>query len=120
MLETRVASQNISPCEFEELMIRRKVADSKEYKMAKSLNIFYQVRTITKLTDTFIFIANYFPQFGRSKMGYPVFYYIARRYKQADIHEDILKFYILQALKSYSARKFDVVFDLTQVGPNNR
>ena len=53
-------------------------------------------------------------------MGYPVFYYIARRYMRADIREDILKFYILQALKPYSARKFDIVFDLTQVGDKNR
>jgi len=59
-------------------------------------------------------------QFGRSKMGYPVFYYIARRYMRADIREDIMKFYILQALKPYSARKFDIVFDLTQVGDKNR
>ena len=53
-------------------------------------------------------------------MGYPVFYYIARRYINTDIREDILKFYILQALKPYSARKFDIVFDLTQVEDKNR
>ena len=60
-----------------------------------------------------------YPQFGRSKMGYPVFYYIARRYINTDIREDILMYYILQALKPYSARKFDVIIDLTHVESKN-
>uniref|UniRef100_H2ZAB5 Neurofibromin n=1 Tax=Ciona savignyi TaxID=51511 RepID=H2ZAB5_CIOSA len=100
VLETRMTGQNILPCKFEELMTKRKAADSDEYKLVKGLNIFYQ--------------------FGRSKMGYPVFYYVARRYVRADIREDILMFYILQALKPYSARKFDVIVDLTHVGGKNR
>jgi len=52
-------------------------------------------------------------------MGYPVFYYIARRYINTDIREDILMYYILQALKPYSARKFDVIIDLTHVESKN-
>ncbi|XP_076800619.1 neurofibromin-like isoform X2 [Clavelina lepadiformis] len=99
VLETRITGQNITPCKFEELMTKRKAADSEEYKMVKGLNIFYQ--------------------FGRSKMGYPVFYYIARRYVAANIREDILMFYILQALKPYSARKFDIIVDLTHVSQKN-
>nr|CAB3264303.1 neurofibromin [Phallusia mammillata] len=99
VLETRTTGQSITPCKFEELMTKRKVADSEEYKMVKGLNIFYQ--------------------FGRSKMGYPVFYYIAKRYVMSEIREDILMFYILQALKPYSARKFDVIIDLTHVESKN-
>nr|XP_002121778.4 neurofibromin [Ciona intestinalis] len=100
VLETRMTGQNILPCKFEELMTKRKAADSEEYKLVKGLNIFYQ--------------------FGRSKMGYPVFYYVARRYVLHNIREDILMFYILQALKPYSARKFDIIIDLTHVGAKNR
>ena len=52
-------------------------------------------------------------------MGYPVFYYIARRFEPSKIHEDILTYYILVALKPYSSRKFDLVVDLTHSTAKN-
>lgn len=46
---------------FEEIMSKHNMHEKDEFKSIKSLNIFYQA--------------------GTSKAGYPVFYYIARRYK---------------------------------------
>lgn len=46
---------------FEEIMVKHNMHEKEEFKSIKSLNIFYQA--------------------GTSKAGYPVFYYIARRYK---------------------------------------
>jgi len=43
VLETRIPGQNMTPCKFEELMAKRKISDSEEYKLVKGLNIFYQV-----------------------------------------------------------------------------
>lgn len=42
-------------------MVKHNMHEKEEFKSIKSLNIFYQA--------------------GTSKQGYPVFYYIARRYK---------------------------------------
>ena len=46
---------------FEEVMIKHNMHEKEEFKSIKSLNIFYQA--------------------GTSKLGHPVFYYIARRFK---------------------------------------
>lgn len=51
----------MSSTNFEELMVKKNVHEKEEFKSIKSLNIFYQA--------------------GTSKLGFPVFYYIARRYK---------------------------------------
>lgn len=59
-------------------------------------------------------------QSGKSKMGHPVFYYIARRYKTDEIREDLLMYYVLLAIKPFNARKFEIIIDLTHVGPHNR
>lgn len=51
----------MSSTNFEEIMVKHKMHEKEEFKSIKNLNIFYQA--------------------GTSKLGYPVFYYIARRYK---------------------------------------
>nr|XP_039272479.1 neurofibromin-like [Styela clava] len=99
-LETRISGLNLNSSKFEDLMAKRKTADMEEFKALKGLNIFYQS--------------------GHSKMGHPVFYYIARRYKTDEIREDLLMYYVLLAVKPFIARKFEIVIDLTHVGPHNR
>jgi neurofibromin 1 len=54
-------SIDMSGNNFEEFMVKHNAHEKEEFKSIKSLNIFYQA--------------------GTSKLGYPVFYYIARRYK---------------------------------------
>lgn len=51
----------MSNTNFEKIMQKHNMHEKEEFKSIKSLNIFYQA--------------------GSSKEGYPVFYYIARRYK---------------------------------------
>lgn len=51
----------MSGTNFEEVMVKHNMHEKEEFKCIKNLNIFYQA--------------------GTSKAGYPVFYYIARRYK---------------------------------------
>lgn len=57
----RWSSIDMSSTNFEEIMVKHNMHEKEEFKSIKSLNIFYQA--------------------GTSKQGYPVFYYIARRYK---------------------------------------
>jgi len=57
----RWRSLDMSSTNFEDLMTRHNIDEKEEFKSIKSLNIFYQA--------------------GTSKAGYPVFYYIARRFK---------------------------------------
>lgn len=57
----RWSSIDMSSTNFEEIMAKHNMHEKEEFKSIKSLNIFYQA--------------------GTSKQGYPVFYYIARRYK---------------------------------------
>lgn len=51
----------MSSTNFEEIMVKHQMHEKEEFKQLKSMNIFYQA--------------------GTSKAGFPVFYYIARRYK---------------------------------------
>lgn len=53
-------------------------------------------------------------------MGYPVFYYIARRYKADEMRQELLMYYILLAIKQFHMRKFEVVVDLSHVGSENQ
>lgn len=55
----------MSSTNFEEIMVKHNMHELDEFKSIKSLNIFYQA--------------------GTSKQGYPVFYYIARRYKYVNL-----------------------------------
>lgn len=55
----------MSSTNFEEIMVKHNMHEKEEFKSIKSLNIFYQA--------------------GTSKTGFPVFYYIARRYKYVTV-----------------------------------
>jgi neurofibromin 1 len=58
---SRWSSIDMSSTHFEEIMVKHQMHEKEEFKTLKSMNIFYQA--------------------GTSKSGFPVFYYIARRYK---------------------------------------
>jgi len=51
---------------FEDIMMKHNMHEREEFKNIQTMNIFYQA--------------------GTSKQGYPVFYYIARRFKYAQIY----------------------------------
>ncbi|KAM6933556.1 neurofibromin-like isoform 2-T2 [Xenentodon cancila] len=57
--DTHWSSLNLTSSKFEEFMTRHQVHEKEEFKALKTLNIFYQA--------------------GTSKIGNPVFYYVARR-----------------------------------------
>lgn len=57
----RWSSIDMSSTNFEEFIVKHNMHEKEEFKSIKSLNIFYQA--------------------GTSKIGYPVFYFISRRYK---------------------------------------
>ncbi|XP_030632149.1 neurofibromin isoform X1 [Chanos chanos] len=98
--DTHWSSLNLTSSKFEEFMTRHQVHEKEEFKALKTLNIFYQA--------------------GTSKNGYPVFYYIARRFKTGQINGDLLIYHVLLTLKPYYAKNYEIVVDLTHVGPSNR
>lgn len=65
----------MSGTNFEEVMVKHNMHEKEEFKCIKNLNIFYQA--------------------GTSKAGYPVFYYIARRYKLVSLHHFQIFIYML-------------------------
>ncbi|XP_077578071.1 neurofibromin [Stigmatopora nigra] len=85
---------------FEDFMTRHQVNEKEEFKALKTLNIFYQA--------------------GTSKNGHPVFYYVARRFKTGQINGDLLIYHVLLTLKPYYSKPYEIVVDLTHVGPSNR
>uniref|UniRef100_A0A4W4FPH0 Neurofibromin n=1 Tax=Electrophorus electricus TaxID=8005 RepID=A0A4W4FPH0_ELEEL len=98
--DTHWSSHNLTSSKFEEFMTRHQVHEKEEFKALKTLNIFYQA--------------------GTSKNGNPVFYYIARRFKTGQISGDLLIYHVLLTLKPYYAKHYEIVVDLTHVGPSNR
>ncbi|XP_060800032.1 neurofibromin isoform X2 [Neoarius graeffei] len=98
--DTHWSSLNLTSSKFEEFMTRHQVHEKEEFKALKTLNIFYQA--------------------GTSKNGNPVFYYIARRFKTGQINGDLLIYHVLLTLKPYYAKHYEIVVDLTHVGPSNR
>ncbi|XP_018604171.2 neurofibromin isoform X3 [Scleropages formosus] len=98
--DTHWSSLNLTSSKFEEFMTRHQVHEKEEFKALKTLNIFYQA--------------------GTSKNGNPVFYYIARRFKTGQINGDLLIYHVLLTLKPYYAKPYEIVVDLTHVGPSNR
>ncbi|XP_028855597.1 neurofibromin isoform X3 [Denticeps clupeoides] len=98
--DTHWSSLNLTSSKFEEFMTRHQVHEKEEFKALKTLNIFYQA--------------------GTSKSGNPVFYYIARRFKTGQINGDLLIYHVLLTLKPYYAKPYEIVVDLTHVGPSNR
>ncbi|XP_029025964.1 neurofibromin isoform X3 [Betta splendens] len=98
--DTHWSSLNLTSSKFEEFMTRHQVHEKEEFKALKTLNIFYQA--------------------GTSKSGNPVFYYVARRFKTGQINGDLLIYHVLLTLKPYYAKPYEIVVDLTHVGPSNR
>ena len=81
---TSFGSMDLTSSSFEEMMARRNIFNEEDFKRLKSLNIFYQD--------------------GFSRAGFPVFYYVARKYKwevQFTTIFNILPFRLKSLLISY-------------------
>uniref|UniRef100_A0A336KLD7 CSON013094 protein n=1 Tax=Culicoides sonorensis TaxID=179676 RepID=A0A336KLD7_CULSO len=96
----RWSSFDMSSTNFEEIMVKHQMHEKEEFKTLKSMNIFYQA--------------------GTSKAGYPVFYYIARRYKIGETNGDLLMYHVILTLKPFCHASFEVVIDFTHTSSDNR
>ncbi|XP_066908785.1 neurofibromin [Halyomorpha halys] len=96
----RWGSIEMSGNNFEEIMVKHNMHEKEEFKSIKSLNIFYQA--------------------GTSKAGYPVFYYIARRYKIGETNGDLLIYHVILTLKPFCHAPFEIVVDFTHTCSDNR
>lgn len=96
----RWSSIDISSTNFEEIMVKHQMHEKEEFKTLKSMNIFYQA--------------------GTSKAGFPVFYYIARRYKIGETNGDLLIYHVILTLKPFIHAPFEVVIDFTHTCSDNR
>ncbi|XP_058804864.1 neurofibromin [Phymastichus coffea] len=96
----RWSSIDMSSTSFEEVMVKHNMHEKEEFKCLKSLNIFYQA--------------------GTSKQGYPVFYYIARRYKIGETNGDLLIYHVILTLKPFCHAPFELVIDFTHTCSENR
>ncbi|XP_043264316.1 neurofibromin isoform X1 [Colletes gigas] len=94
------SSIDMSSTNFEEIMVKHNMHEKEEFKSIKNLNIFYQA--------------------GTSKQGYPVFYYIARRYKIDDTNGDLLIYHVILTLKPFCHSPFELVVDFTHTCSENR
>ncbi|CAL8098834.1 unnamed protein product [Calicophoron daubneyi] len=77
--------------------------DSEEFKRLKSLNVFYQA--------------------GTSRLGNPVFYYIARRYKSQDyqrVEYPLIICLVSVTLDAHRNKPFELVVDFTHASAENR
>ena len=70
-------SMDLTSSSFEEMMARRNIFNEEDFKRLKSLNIFYQD--------------------GFSRAGFPVFYYVARKYKWEHHLTTIFKSFTIQS-----------------------
>ncbi|XP_034188157.1 neurofibromin 1 isoform X2 [Osmia lignaria lignaria] len=96
----RWSNIDMSSTNFEEIMMKHNMHENEEFKSIKNLNIFYQA--------------------GTSKQGYPVFYYIARRYKIGDTNGDLLIYHVILTLKPFCHSPFELVVDFTHTCSDNR
>ncbi|KAK9758709.1 GTPase-activator protein for Ras-like GTPase [Popillia japonica] len=96
----RWSSIDMSSTNFEEIMVKHNMHEKEEFKSIKTLNIFYQA--------------------GTSKAGYPVFYYIARRYKIGETNGDLLIYHVILTLKPFCHSPFELVVDFTHTCSDNR
>ncbi|CAH0561866.1 unnamed protein product [Brassicogethes aeneus] len=96
----RWSSIDMSSTNFEEIMVKHNMHEKEEFKSIKSLNIFYQA--------------------GTSKNGFPVFYYIARRYKIGETNGDLLIYHVILTLKPFCQTPFELVVDFTHTCSDNR
>ncbi|CAD5126032.1 DgyrCDS14209 [Dimorphilus gyrociliatus] len=92
------SSVDMSSTKFEEIMSKHQMHEKDEFKSLKNLNIFYQA--------------------GTSKLGNPVFYYIARRV--GDLNGDLLIYHVLLTLKPFYHKPFEIVVDFTHACSDNR
>lgn len=101
---SRWVSEDMSSTKFEEIMMKRNMHETEEFKSIQSMNIFYQA--------------------GTSKQNYPVFYYIARRFKLGETNGDLLIYHVILTLKPFigapNHSPYDVVVDLTHTCSDNR
>ncbi|XP_071652258.1 neurofibromin isoform X3 [Temnothorax longispinosus] len=97
---SRWASKDMSSTNFEEIMMKHNMHEREEFKSIQSMNIFYQA--------------------GTSKQGYPVFYYIARRFKLGETNGDLLIYHVILTLKPFHHSPYDVVVDFTHTCIDNR
>lgn len=97
---TRWSSVDMTSTKFEEIMTKHNMHEKDEFKSIKTLNIFYQA--------------------GTSRQGFPVFYYIARRYKIGETNGDLLIYHVILSLKPYFHKSYDIVIDFTHTSSENR
>ena len=93
-------SIDMTSTRFEEIMAKQNIHEKEEFKYIKSLNLFYQA--------------------GTSKLGNPVFYFIARRYKICETNKDLFIYHVILTLKPFCHRPFELVIDFTHTLPENR
>ncbi|KAK7864725.1 hypothetical protein R5R35_013611 [Gryllus longicercus] len=99
-VDSQWSSIDMSSTNFEEIMVKHNMHEKEEFKSIKSLNIFYQA--------------------GTSKAGFPVFYYIARRYKIGETNGDLLIYHVILTLKPFCHSPFELVVDFTHTCSDNR
>ncbi|XP_012529974.1 neurofibromin [Monomorium pharaonis] len=97
---SRWANKDMSSTNFEEIMMKHNMHEREEFKSIQNMNIFYQA--------------------GTSKLGYPVFYYISRRFKLGETNGDLLIYHVILTLKPFYHSSYDVVVDLTHTCSDNR
>lgn len=81
-------------------MNKHQMHEKEEFKALQSNNIFYQS--------------------GQSRAGYPIFYYIARRYKIGETNGDLLIYHVILTLKPFLHGPFEVFIDFTHTCSDNR
>eukprot|EP00795_Rhopilema_esculentum_P015875 gene15875-7206_t len=85
---------------FREFMMKHAGQNNDELQAIKSLQLFYQE--------------------GKSKAGNPVFYFVARRYRADQINDEILIYHVFLTLQPVYGQSWEVIFDFTHTGPDNR
>lgn len=63
---------------------------------------------------------NIFYQLGKTRGGRPVFYFIARRFKDGETKESVLVHHVTSTMKPYLHAPFDLIVDVTHVNTANR
>ncbi|XP_067128062.1 neurofibromin isoform X2 [Centruroides vittatus] len=99
-VDSQWSTMDMTSTKFEEIMSKHNMHEKDEFKSIKSLNIFYQA--------------------GTSKLGNPVFYYIARRYKIGETNGDLLIYHVILTLKPFCHKPFELVVDFTHTCADNR
>lgn len=99
-IDSHWSSLDMMSTMFEEVMSKHNMHEKDDFKCIKNSSIFYQA--------------------GTSKLGNPVFYYIARRYKIGETNGDLLIYHVILTLKPYYRKPFELVIDFTHVNSENR